>query len=258
MDARRGYLVLACAGVVSGVVAATDGPVLVRAVPGLLLVLLFPGLGLTGALLSHRTLSLPERLLVALGSSLMVVVLAGLAMNLTPGGLRLETSVAVLTAVTVTTSIVAHLRARDEPAATAPAPTAPAVRPGRSALFGLGATLTVAAFVVAVWGATNQPVANFTELWAIPRSDPPGLEVGVRNLEAGPRSYRLELESDGRVVQDWSLIELSAGETWSETLPVAPLGIDRTDLRARLFLSGEDAEPYREVLVRGGDAAGGS
>lgn len=261
MSPRQGYLLLGIAGLACGAVAAMDIVAPLRAIPGLLLALLLPGLGLAGALLPHRALGRAERLLVALGTSLVSIILAGLILNVTPGGLRPEPLVVTLAAVTIISSVFAYRRAGNERKL---APVEPAVvEPIRGAhpfgLFGLGAALTAAAFMLAVWGATNQPVAYFTELWAIPRAGSERLEVGVRNLEAEPKSYRLEIESDGRLLEDWPLIELSPGETWSETLTLAGLDPEQSPVTARLYLTSDvdSGTPYREVILRG-DSSGGS
>lgn len=127
--------------------------------------------------------------------------------------------------------------------------------PGRHAL---PALLATAAFGLAV-GAVALSRASaidharetkFTQLWLVQRTTAGRAEVGLRNEEQRPATYRLrvvEPESQGAQPLIERTIRLEPSQAWSEelTIPASP----RSELvTAELYRPG-DGEPYRAVHV---------
>jgi hypothetical protein len=117
------------------------------------------------------------------------------------------------------------------------------------ALIALGALFAVTALTVAALAQTNQPAAQFTELWAVPRSNFERIEVGIRNMESAPKTYRLEIRTGDKLVGE-AEIPLSPEQTWMENIDVPALGEVDEDIIVRLYDAANPTEIYREVVVR--------
>ena len=248
MTPRWVSLLVVTMALVGGALAWVDAPLILRAVPTVLLVVYLPGLALANVLLPGAIIGRSERVVVAIGLSLIVVVAAGLIFNVSIG-LSREAFIVTLVAVAVVGSLIAILRAPQKFAGTRP-PSTRRVPVYSMILLGLASFLVVAALTVAALAQTNQPAAQFTELWALPRANFEQVEVGIRNLESGERTYRLEIRTGQRLVSEWADILLPVAQTWTQTIDVAAIGELEGDLTILLYESANLAEPYREAVVR--------
>lgn len=61
--------------------------------------------------------------------------------------------------------------------------------------------------------ANQQRGSGFTQLWAVPMSDPSqsSLKVGIQSMERSTVKFRLELQENNRVVSEWPWIQLAPG-----------------------------------------------
>ena len=217
------------------------------------LVLVLPGYALTSALFPNRSLGVPERLVFSLGLSLSIVILGGLALNWTPFGLRASSWAVLLSGITLGASAVALVR-RQEQSMSAPG----WLRVGnvgftlrRGLLLGLAAAIVCGAVAVSIIGAERQSYAGFTELWILPAGGANAenaVRLGVSNMESTAREYRLDVNVDGKVVKEWSAIDLEPNKKWEATLVLLPTG-SVTRVEADLYRADAPTTIYRHVVL---------
>jgi hypothetical protein len=124
---------------------------------------------------------------------------------------------------------------------------------GQLALFAAAIVVAAGAVGLAVTGEARQPQPGFTQLWLAPQR-PAGhtLSLGVTNDQGRTTSYRLVLQSAGRVIGAWSLT-LGEGRTWQRPVPFT----GNQTLTAGLYRLPDLAHPYRYVSVGPGSGAAG-
>lgn len=228
--------------------------VLIRIVT-LPLVLVLPGYALTSALFTKQVLGIAERLLFSLGLSVVIVILSGLVLNWMPFGLRTSSWAVLLTGITLGACAAALLRRRGQGIS----------NPGRlgignigltfgqTLLLGLAALIVCGAVAVSIVGAEQQPRPGFTQLWILPASGAANtkdtVRLGMSNMESKTMEYRLAVNVDGKVVKEWTSIDLNANQTWEDTLvlpQVTHKGTARVE--AKLYRIDASAKVYRDVV----------
>ncbi|HEX8075827.1 MAG TPA: hypothetical protein VF545_12710 [Thermoleophilaceae bacterium] len=120
----------------------------------------------------------------------------------------------------------------------------------------LPAVLSIAAAAVAVGAIAHSRASaqdhdrtvRFTQLWAVPAGSLPATSarIGVRNLEGGPRSYRVVVTGMRRTFLDRT-IELGASATWSASIQL-PFTESPKRVTAELYRDG-DVFAYRTAFV---------
>lgn len=189
-----------------------------------------------------------ERLTVAIGLSLALGVLVGLALHLTPWGVRPVAWMGSLLAVTLVAGGIALRRGA----------LAPPQRPSGRQLSlpqaicgGAALVIVVAALGVALVGQRNEPETGFTELWAVPTNaaEPNNVRLGIDNRESGTVRYRLLLTAGASDIQEWSTLTLAPGDEW-ETTVALPANLP-PDERVELTLYRADSPTviYRRVQL---------
>jgi hypothetical protein len=112
-------------------------------------------------------------------------------------------------------------------------------------MLGAAACILLASLGLARIGAAVEPYEPFTALWMIPAVTGTSLDLGFRNDENRPTTYRLLVTQDGRTIAEWVEITLQDGETWAQSLALN-FRRDTHRIRATLYRPG-DVEPYREA-----------
>ncbi len=222
-----------------------------------LLVLVLPGYAVTMALFRRGALDLPARLLLSLGTSLVIVILGGLALNLTPWGLQLGSWFALLTSVTLTAGATAARRDRkglqslfSHGRSSAKLP----LTPRQGLLLGLGALLLVGSVWVAGVGADRVRGNGFTQLWVLPvqAGQRDVIRLGIRNKQSFMMDYRLQLRVRGRPFHTWRTIILPPGGTWQQTVRLPPKRSPAESERvmALLYYPPNARRVYHQVFMR--------
>lgn len=220
-----------------------NSPGFARATGGALLVLVLPGVTLTRALAGPREIEGVQRALFALGGSIAATVLCGLGLNLSPAGITTQRMIHSLAALSLAGCVLALLREQPRPARLR-LPTAGAVQ---IAMLAPAAVITVLAIEVARHSAVKiQRSSAFTQLYALPRSEPDELLVGVRSFEPQTTSYRLELRSGGRTVRVW-LLTMAQGAERQMVVRLTPDASRR--VRAILVRLDRPGVTYRSVHI---------
>lgn len=274
-------LVAALAGTAT---VALEGPVVLRVLLGLPLLLFLPGYAIVSALFPRAAgLDGVERVAVGFGLSLTTIPLVALGLDHSPWSVaRVPVAIALLL-VTVTASAVAVVRrvragATDRYAAAVRPPRLPRPRSWDWPLrLGVGAMIG-AFLLLAVGGASavytrfaGQPLTEFA-LYnpegraafydrQLPVGEPAALLVEVTNREGGERAYSVVVGGAAAAVDPPPSIALADGEAWSGTVRFV-VGAAGQRLPVQFDLRRADdpptAAPYRSLrLMVDAVAAGG-
>ena len=278
-------LVALCFGVLGmGWALLPHRPLFVGVVLAIPLVLMLPGYTLTQALLRKRAadqrsgssessdgLLLQPRLKIgrlfgavdsvafSLGLSLVIDVVVGFLLNLTPLGLRWQSwsfTLGLLTALFAALAallrqkqpvrILAHTSGRDNTRRHNKS------RPYKEGAL-LGAALVVAALAICLsMMRPPQPQPSFTQFWMLPSTSANSgcaVHIGVQSFEAGTVTYRIQVTSDGAQVASWSSIRLATQQEWDQLVPLLPAGGGSVFVDARLYRLDAPGRIYREVHV---------
>ena len=239
-------MILTLASVDVGVLRAAAGIPLVLFAPGYAIVAaVFPEPapdrhGRRGAQLGGRA----ERLALSVGLSMAVAALIGLALNLTPWGLRSSSWAVVLTMVTVAACAVAAWRRQGYPVATSRRVSVP---PLQTVLLLSAAAIVVVAGTVAWWGAEHERFRPYTQFWIVPAGTS-GFDLGIRNFESGSRSYIVRVRTAPGSVHQLPVVRLPRGARWGAHGAVSPRLAEVTVL-ANLYLASRPAHVYRHVRL---------
>ena len=218
---------------------------LIQFLVGAMLVLWLPGYALTAALFRRDDLGGVERILIALASSISLVILVGFGLHLSGLSLTSATWGVGLAAVTLAAGASAWLRPTHRPALARPAAMLTSRRRD-SLLFGGAALLVVAALGLSRIGAEGQPQSGFTELSMVPVNDD-SVRVGVQSNEAGESTYRVVLRTDTAVIAEWPTIQLGSGQGWE--MEVRLPASERTGAELVLYRADTPGEIYRRVAL---------
>src|SRR4051794_14153988 len=220
-------LILAAIAGAIVVVLALGGTIttLPRLVVAALFVMIVPGDALTQALFPGDTFEIPERLLLSTGLSLMIAALGGFALNQTAAGLTTGGWLIFLGGVALVAGLIAWLRRNQ---GSIPENQAQGTEPPRrwdlglsrrqGVLLGMAGLVITGSLIMARAGALAQ-TTPVTQLWMLPAQTGPqaAVRLGIRNLEATPVTYMLNVEAGSTVLKAWPSIELQPGETWEAT-----------------------------------------
>jgi uncharacterized membrane protein len=227
--------------------------VLVYAVPfdpfrvalALAVVLFFPGWSLISTLFPQREPFAPvERIALGLGLSIAMVPLFGIALHMSPWGIRPTSIIAFLTIWNLTWAAAAWLRRRrtmpEERAEVRWGPVWAWVRkPRRPFDFVVGALLVSSALAmvgVIAWRIQNQPLGKaYTEFYVLGAEwmlqdypstlrvgDPQEFNVGIVNHEGLATSYSIKAFLTGSEVGSVNGLTLEDEEAWRGTVTVTP------------------------------------
>lgn len=262
----------ALAAVALALLPLPDNPV--RSVITIIFAVAAPGYALTEAILSPQALDVARRIALTLGLSLCAIIFTGLVLDLTPWGLTTGALAFALAAITLVASGIAALRNYRVAGAPGQAilPSARQPRgPQRSSLARMLAwwqvllvvtalALTGMAVAFSVNSAAHQPYGGYTALWLLPSKSNPDLfiELGVRNEENRPVSYRLTLKGGSTTIKTWDSLPLAQGQTWQTTVKLPRPASLMGSVTASLYRLDAPTKVYRYVVYHSGALNGGS
>jgi hypothetical protein len=234
------------------------GSTALLAVLALPYVLVLPGYTFVTAVLPEHQFGTAERLLLSLGLSLVIVILGGLLLNLTPYGLQARSWSALLSGLMVCACVVAYLRQRRVRAPLAARPWV-SVAPRTWLLWGLAAAIAAGSIVVSSISAQQQEAAKgYAVLWMLPANDGAGIEaaaqqgvrIGVQSMWPVTMTYSVDVSVSGQAIYGWESITLKPGERWEARLSVpSSKGTGRERVDAVLHLSTAPSAAYRHVVL---------
>ena len=196
-------------------------------------------------LFEHRVVGI-ERMAVAMGLTLSVPVLGGLALYGAGVPLNRATWAILLAGVTLIGDAILMVRGRGVNSAAAGRRSTTWLQPKRNVvIFGVAAAVAAGALALASVGATTQRYPGFTQLWLSVHADAVTASLGVSNQQGSTEQYRLILLSKGRPSEAWNLI-LSNGQVWQRTIRIS----GKYSTVANLYLMPDLIHPYRYVSTR--------
>lgn len=233
------------AAIVAGLaIAGSPASVVVRSLLAAPFILLVPGYACVCAIFG-TALGFAERLAIGIGLSLAVGGLAGLALHLTPLGVRpLPWSLALIV-VTLAAAVVARRRGA-LPAL--PRRLGAALPLPQALLLGLATLITCAALGVAVVGAQRAPMTGFTQLWLLPGATQGTVNLGLESHENRTLHTSLVLTQGGKELQRWPDLTVEDGATWQTTIALPTTG-GNGPLEATLYQQDNPTAIYRRVQL---------
>ena len=226
---------------------------LIRLLCALPLVLFLPGYAMSAAILPRRFFGPPERLLLNLGLSLIVVALAGLVLYWLGWPLQTGTWAIVLSGFTVCASAIAWWRRRRSHSVDDPLPKLHFNLSRRDGLLlGLAVLVAVVAIGLARMPTPPKGVAGYTLLWMIPAGDGNANDyrLGVNSMEFSAASYRLQVMLDGQVIREWPELQLAPGESWETPIALQADRVGAGSLEATLYRLDNPDVVYRHVKLQ--------
>ncbi len=220
------------------------------------LIFILPGYALTAALFVEYRPALLVRFVFWLGLSLVVVILSGVVLNLTPRGMYAGSWALFLAIVTLGACVMALIRRQKQ----GKLPMG-LLRTGHSGLsffkallLGVAALIVCGAIVLSINSARQQPYAGFTQLWILPESGSAGVKdrvgLGVSNMEATAMAYHLVVDMDGKMVKQWATIDLKPLKQWQSTIALPPSGhTGPAKVEVLLYRSQAPTTVYRHVVL---------
>lgn len=165
-----------------------------------------------------------------------MVVIGGLVLNLLPWGLQAGTWIAYVVVMLAVALLLDRPRTVWRPRV--------AIVPHELILGSIGATLLVVSLLFARLFVAA-PAESFTQLWVAPSADAPGSAVvSIRSEEQTSTAYRLRVQRNGTLVQSWTTIQLSTGQTWS-----ASVAAGAGPIEVQLFRLSDPGIIYRRVTL---------
>jgi uncharacterized membrane protein len=220
------------------------------------LVFILPGYALTAALFVERQPELLVRVVFWLGLSVVVVILGGVVLNLTPAGMHAGSWALFLASVTLGACVMVLIRRKEQGM-----PPMGLLRTGHSGLpffkalvLGLAALIVCGAIVLSITDALQQPYAGFTQLWILPENGSAGakdsVRLGVSNMESTATAYHLVVDMDGKMVKQWATIDLQQYKQWQATLALPPSGhTGPAKVEVLLYRAQAPTTVYRHVVL---------
>ncbi|HEY5194031.1 MAG TPA: DUF1616 domain-containing protein [Solirubrobacteraceae bacterium] len=189
-----------------------------------------------------------ERVVLVIGSSVAVSVIAGLILQLTPQGITAARVDGVLGVMLVALAAGAGVRIWLSRRAAPSAGSESRDFRWRVSLHAAPLLLAGALGVVAIVIARNGAIrfaqrSSFTQLWLLPRQQ--GAELGVASFEHTTKRFVIALEIGGHLV-DWREVTLAPGATYTRNIALGPPRRLARRVNVRLFV-GNSTVPYRVV-----------
>jgi uncharacterized membrane protein len=248
MRGHRDLQRAAVAAVVCALVAALVPWEVVRLVAALPLTLFLPGYAIVAAAFASRELAPPKRLVLSVGTSLMVLVLSTFFLNIPSFGIT-TASWAVLLPLIVLAACGVAARRRGQPKRGRSRPLfAGPPSAGSVALVAVALLIGVAAVVLAQKPLPAENAAGYSALWMLPTdSREDTVMIGVISNEHDPASYALEVESGDDGSPQTYEVELDPGEEKTFEVGVPATSGGRTHVVASLYREDRPDHLYRRV-----------
>lgn len=258
-DRRWRLAMLATAVVLAGITASLAGtriPSAVTLATGLLMTLVVPGFSVLAAMAPRLRLTLPERALATVATSICADIICGLVVGGTRLGLTSTTVSLALTAITFVGAGVAAAREvrswrKAEPVLTGTADLRPRSLEAEEALTtawyrarrwapiaGASAVLTVGILAGAIVYSQRSAAAShgvsYLSLSAVP-TQRSGLRVAVTSYETLTVTVRVTVVDGRTTIASWVNVVLKPGQSWSRSV-ILPSSTTASAVRTSLFV----------------------
>lgn len=196
MSKNRDLALVSAAAVVCALVAGFVPVTAIRVVASVPLALVLPGYAISAAAFARSRPGGAQRLVLAIGTSLLLLPLAALLINIIPSGLTTAAWAIFLAFVILYACAVAAVR---RPSAPPAAPRRrPRLRPRDAILLWVAALIVAGAVVLAETPLPAKHAEGYAALWMIPSGrDGSAVEVGVLSDQQKETDYTLQVSQDG-------------------------------------------------------------
>lgn len=196
-----------------------------RVVLGVPLALFLPGYALMAVLFPRRTGSTlrdSTRIMFAIGTSIVIGILASFLLNFTPLGINALPVTATLSGLTLLMCVLGWRALGVEQRFAAVPLREQLERRGFSlsqlSLLGIALMIAIGAVAYSIQEASRIQTPDVLEMWLLPAQPDDGtLRFGVRNINATQTDYRIEVQRNGFTLYEWRQISVSPGQTWEVT-----------------------------------------
>jgi hypothetical protein len=254
-------IALACAALAS-IALFSEPPRLLTLLIGAPLALLAPGYALVLALFPRHAESRMRkstRLMFSLGMSVVCNILLSLVLNFTTYGIHRVTLTAGLAAITLALAFIAIQRGNTMP----PTNTPPQTHGGRwptplqGSVVALSIAIVAGAFTLVTREALRVQSLDVLQLWMLPVPDqPPGtVSIGIRNVNSATSNFRIALDRDGYVFDQFVDLSVPAGATWAVTKTLAATDIGSGPIVAQLYAASNPSVALRRAQFSINDSA---
>jgi hypothetical protein len=257
-DARRNLDSLACIALACAALAMTvligEPPRLLTLLIGAPLALFAPGYALVLALFPRHAESRMRRstrLMFSLGMSVVCNILLTLLLNFTVYGIHRITLTSGLAALTLALALIAIQRNNALPRTVGRAEEQPIRWPtfAQSSVAALSIAISLGAFTLATREALRIQTLDVIQLWLLPVADQPAgsITIGMRNVNSTISDFRITLDRDGYIFQEFGGLDVPAGTTWAITTTLRTTEIGTGPVVARLYASSNPSTALRRV-----------
>lgn len=215
------------------------------------LIFLLPGYVLTQALLPQWSCDGVQQLAFCIGLSLVLDIIAGLVLNILPGGLHALSWAIFLGLCTMGGALLVVSLRRHK---TALAEQMSAMRWQLTHVQVLALELAVVVAVLSVmssaFGVLQAPHTRFTQFWLLPASQARqhcAVQLGVHSFEASVMTYRVEMSVNGTLFHIWSPVVLEPQHDWEQQVPLLLTRTSTLFIVAHLYLNSAPQKMYRSV-----------
>jgi hypothetical protein len=245
MRANRDLVIASAAAILCALVAGFVPVTAVRVAAAIPLALVLPGYAITAAAFVRSPPGGPQRLVLAVGTSLICLPLGALLLNIIPSGLTTASWATFLAFVVLyACTVTAILR----PAA-APTPRRRLrLRPRDAILLALAVVLAGGAVVLAETPLPAKHATGYAALWMVPSaSRQSAVEVGVLSNQQEETRYTLQVSGDGPPTS--KELRLAPGQQRTFVIPVGREAGHSAHVVAKLYRAADPGTVYRQVNV---------
>jgi len=217
------------------------------------LIFFYPGYALLAAS-GCEELAATERVLLSIGTSIVMTIAGGLVLHLTGLGLQTLSWAALLGIPTIVACLFAGYRRHVAPTPPQRARHRPAVtNPTGQSRKAVSIIVALAVFAGVTWAALvtriEPPRTGFTQFWSSPLhgSGDGSIRLGINNLEDRATTYHLRLVARDAVVREWTGLRLAPGARWEIEVP-HDNGAQRP-VRALLMRQDQPDIAYRSLVL---------
>jgi hypothetical protein len=242
---NRDLALVSVAAIVCALVAGFVPVAAIRTVAAVPLALVLPGYAITAAAFARSRPGGPQRLVLAFGTSLLVLPLGALPLNIIPSGLTTAAwAIFLVFVVLYACAVAAVLRPSAPPAAPR---RRPRPRPRDAILLGLAGLIAAGAIVLAETPLPAKHADGYAALWMVPSgAGGSAVEVGVLSNQQEATDYTLQVSQDGGSTTSRRL-QLAPGQQEAFVVAVARAAGGRSHVTAKLFRSAKPNDVYRQV-----------
>ena len=207
-----------------------------------------------------RPLDTGEFFTLSIGLSLAIDIVGGFLLNLLPIGLAAISWAMLLGILTIVLSLVVAIQRLYRRQVNVSSPfQLPRVRLSmrQASLFGLAGVIVVLAILYSIHSAAQQPYPGFTQFWMLPPQSQQNsctVQLGIRNVEGTPVTYRVVMEVNGASTKTWVPVMLDSQQTWSQSVPITTSSLTKSattiQVTAQLYRMDKASVVYRQVHVQ--------